>query len=90
MALVPPEAAERLRRRYVPEEDAAIAPYGCEARIVRRDADVEDLIAVRRIGLDQLRWFRWCEGVRWVCWCWSARGVVQSNGAVCRAGQNVR
>jgi hypothetical protein len=41
-----------LSGRHIPEEDGAVAAYAGECCVVGRDGDVEDFVAVRRIGLD--------------------------------------
>ena len=47
------EPPQRASAGDVPEEDLAIAADGCKPGIVIGDGDVEDFIAVRRIGLDE-------------------------------------
>lgn len=85
MALGAAEAARRLRRRHVPEEDGAVAADAGERRVVAGDAQVEDFVAVRGVGLDELGWRRGREGVG----CWRGGGpgwVVEADGTVGGAG----
>jgi len=70
VALGAAEAAGRLRGRDVPEEDGAVAADAGERRVVGGDAEVEDFVAVRAVGLDELGWRRRGEGVG----CGSGRG----------------
>ena len=85
MALGAAEAAGRLRGRDVPEEDGAVAADAGKRRVVGRDAEVEDFIAVRRVGLDELGCRGRGEGVG--CRSGGRPGwVVEADGTVCGAG----
>jgi hypothetical protein len=85
MALIPAKTTKGLSGRDVPEEDTAVAADGGEGCVVGGDGEVEDGIAVRGVGLDELGSFWGREGVcGW--WGWGAGGVVEADGAVGGAG----
>ena len=50
---VPAPAPQRTRGCHVPEEHLLVPTDAGEAGIVRSDVDVEDLVAVRRVRLDE-------------------------------------
>ena len=70
---MPIKSPQRLRRRDIPEKDGFIPADGREARVVGRDAEVEDFVAVRRVCLDQAR----------------GGGVEEADAAVLAAGKDV-
>ena len=85
MSMIPPKSPYCFCGRDVPEEHATVPANGRESCIVGRDADVEDFVAVRGVGLDELCGFR---GLEWVGGGGGRRagGVVQSDGTVRGAG----
>jgi len=68
------ESPQRGRARYIPDEDSLVPAAADEAIVGVGDCDIEDLVAVGRVGLQLL------EGA----------GVEDPDLAVGRAGEDVR
>lgn len=85
MALVSAKATQCLGCCDVPEEDGAVTAHGRECCVGRGDGDVEDGVAVRGVGLDELAWAGRSEGVG-IGGGGGTRGVVETDGAVGGAG----
>lgn len=75
-----PPPPQRLALGDIPQKYLLVPTHGREPRVVVSHSDVEDFVAVRGVGLDQPG-FR-SVGVRF-------RGVVEVDGAVGRAGEDV-
>lgn len=66
--------SHRARRRHIPQEDEFIPADGRESRVVGRDGEVEDLVAVRAgVFLDEIPFL----------------GVEEADAAVGGAGEEV-
>jgi len=74
---MPAPPPQRARRGDVPEENGLVPADGAEARVVGADGEVEDFVAVGRVGLDEAGFWD-CGG--------GFGGVVEVDGAVGGAG----
>jgi hypothetical protein len=81
VAIIPTKFAQCFRGLHVPEEDAAVAAAGGKGRITGCDIEREDFVAVRRVGLNELRGFGRLMGSSGLGGS-GARRIVQSDGAI--------
>lgn len=77
---MPTPPLQRPRRRHIPQEDLLVASDAGEARVIVRHRQVEDLVAVGRVGLHEPRFGD--GGGR-------LERVVQVDGSVGGAGQDL-
>ena len=70
MACPSPQGA---RGADIPEKDLLLSSHGSKARVVGPNRNVEDLVAVRIVGLDQSRGSKAGSSLDW---------IVQVNGPV--------
>ncbi|KAL8782894.1 MAG: hypothetical protein Q9213_005006 [Squamulea squamosa] len=70
---MPRPPPQRPRRRHIPQENLLVPSHAGESRVILRDGDVEDFVAVGGICLDQTR-VRGGGG--------GFGGVVETDGAV--------
>jgi len=86
--MIAPKSADGLGFGDVPVKHAAIAADAGKGGIVLGDGDVENLVAVGRIGLDELGGAGRIEGVA-AGWSGGPRGVVEADRAVRGAREDV-